>query len=240
MQTIIGITMSHDTHDLIRKGIEYSFIRKEYGERVKASGGQPIFLDSSIDPGIAVQMCDGIIISGGEDLHPSFYGETVHHTMGNIESKERTSWERRLIEKCDERGIRILGVCYGEQLLNVHYGGTLYQDIKEQCGSDMDHGTPGKSAMHKVTFEQDFLGYKAGDTITSASRHHQAVRDLAPGFSVVARTDDGIVEAIAGKGHFGVQWHAESDDSGELIYKKFVAACKIGSPGATVEELLAA
>jgi putative glutamine amidotransferase len=80
--------------------------------------------------------------------------------------------------------------------------------------------------MHAVTFEADLLGYKKGQVSTAAARHHQAIKDLADGFTVVARAEDGIIEAIEGRGHFGIQWHPESDDTALQIYGEFIAHCK--------------
>jgi len=224
MQPVIGITMSHDDYDLIRKGIEYSYIRREYGAQIRAAGGQPIFLESHLDPATAAQLCDGIVISGGEDIDPAFYGQK-QRAARVLEPADRTEWERKLIDACDTFGVRILGICYGNQLLNVHYGGTLYQDIAEETGSSLSHGTTTQAAMHRVRFEQDFLGFEKGDFVLSAARHHQAIKDLASGFKVVARAEDGIVEAIAGRGHFGVQWHSESDGTADKIYGEFVGLC---------------
>ncbi|HET8884245.1 MAG TPA: gamma-glutamyl-gamma-aminobutyrate hydrolase family protein, partial [Candidatus Saccharimonadales bacterium] len=141
------------------------------------------------------------------------------------EPRVRTDWERQLIAACDEWNRPILGVCYGEQLLNVHYGGTLYQDIATECNSDLDHGKSEQSVHHEVTFEQDFLGIQAGQKLPVAARHHQAIRDTAPGISVVARAADGGIEAIEGHGHYGVQWHAESDDTAPTIYGAFIQKC---------------
>lgn len=223
MKPVIGITMSYDKGGLIRPGIDYNMIRREYGEQLRAAGASPIFLDHSISPQHAAELCDGIVISGGEDIHPSFYGQKATR-IGVLEPHERTSWERLLIDACDHQEKTILGVCYGSQLLNVHYGGTLYQDIQTEAGSDLDHGSTDKPALHHITFENDFLGFKKGDIVESASRHHQAVKDLAPGFSAVARAKDGIIEAITGYGHFGVQWHSESDATANSIYGSFVEA----------------
>lgn len=223
MKPVVGITMSFDKSGLIRPGVNYSMIRREYGEQLRAAGASPIFLDHSISPEHAAELCDGIVISGGEDIHPSFYGQKIT-SMGLLEPHERTSWECLLIDACDRQGKTILGVCYGSQLLNVHYGGTLYQDIATEAGSDIDHGTGDKPALHHVMFENDFLGFKKGDIVESASRHHQAVKELAPGFSAVARAKDGVIEAITGYGHFGVQWHSESDTTANSIYGSFVEA----------------
>lgn len=224
MQTVIGITMSYDKNDLIRKGVKYSFIRREYGEEIRAAGAQPIFLDPSIDPVAATELCDGIVISGGADIDATLYGQNNLYET-ETEPRERTDWERRLINACDKQKVPILGICYGQQLLNVHYGGTLYQDIAKETGSDLDHGTSGAAALHKVTFERNFLGFKYEDSVQSASRHHQAVKDIASGFKVAAIAEDGIIEAIEGHGHYGVQWHSESDGTANKIYGEFVRIC---------------
>lgn len=224
MQPIIGVTMCMDTDDLINAGVEYNYIRREYGQALQKAGAQPIFLDPSIDPMVAAKLCDGVVISGGEDIDTTLYRQKK---IGNAqqEPRTRTDWERQLIDACDEWSRPILGICYGEQLLNIHYGGTLYQDIANQCDSSLSHGTSAKAALHTIVFEQDFLGFLDGETVAVTARHHQAVRDLAPGFSVVARADDGVIEAITGHGHMGVQWHAESDDSAKKIYGTFVKNC---------------
>lgn len=223
-QPVIGITMCYDNQDLVREGVEFSLIRKEYGEQVRAAGGQPIFFDDSIDPEAAVKMCDGIVISGGEDINPEIYGEKqlIEHIMEPI---QRTEWERRLIDECDKQRIRILGVCYGSQLLNVHYGGTIYQDIATECGSDLFHGSSTEQTMHRIKFEEDFLGFQKDDFVEAAHRHHQAVRDLAPGFTAIAAAEDGVIEAIAGRGHFGIQWHSEIDGTASSIYGAFIEIC---------------
>lgn len=217
--------MSLDESGFIREGIDYSFIRRDYGQALHEAGAEPLFLDSSIDPHVAASLCDGIVISGGQDINPSLYAQEKR-TDGSLEPLERTTWERRLINACDERAVPILGICYGQQLLNVHYGGTLYQDIASEHGSALSHGTSSRASMHNVTFVSDGLGFRSGDTAVSASRHHQAVDQLAPGFDVVARADDGIIEAIKGHGHYGIQWHPESDGTASIIYRAFVGVCE--------------
>lgn len=233
---VIGITMCIDkTGRISGPGVHYNKIRLEYSEQIQAAGGAPIFLDNNIDPHHAAELCDGIVISGGEDIHPMFYGQEVLHTH-RLEPHERTSWERLLIDACDRKNVSILGICYGSQLLNVHYGGTLHQDIAKETGSMLSHGSTKNQTLHHVVFDQDFLGFKAGDRVTSASRHHQAVKDVAPGFSVVARAEDGIIEAIAGYGHFGIQWHSESDGTAPHVYRAFIKHV-LGSQSAPASQL---
>ncbi|MEP6710569.1 MAG: gamma-glutamyl-gamma-aminobutyrate hydrolase family protein [Candidatus Saccharibacteria bacterium] len=224
MNKLIAITMCLDKTDLINPGVEYNYIRREYGEAIKQAGGQPLFVDSSINPGVVASMCDGIIISGGYDIHPTFYQQEMFATE-QLEPSERTHWERQLIDACDDENVPILGICYGSQLLNVHYGGTLFQDIAGEHGSKLNHGNSSDAAIHDVTFTNRMLGFKKGQIMPSTARHHQAVRELAPGFKAVAFADDGIIEAIVGRGHYGVQWHPESDETAGLVYGAFIDEC---------------
>ena len=217
--------MSLDATGEIRPGVEYSFIRREYGEQVRAAGAQPVFLDSTIDPRVAARLCDGIVISGGKDIHPSQYHTQVSDFAEQFEPTSRTNWERELINACDWAHIPILGVCYGSQLLNIHYGGTLYQDLASEYPGATSHGESAQAATQPVTFADDFLGFKRGTTVPTAHRHHQAVHELAPGFTAIAHAADGTIEAIAGHGHYGIQWHAESDGTAGRIYHAFITAC---------------
>lgn len=216
------MAMDEGTHMIL--GVHYSYLRRDYGRALDRIGASPIYLDANTEPAIAATLCDGIVISGGDDINPSFYSEEVR-TKGPMEPVERTRWEHRLIEECDKRGVPILGICYGSQLLNVHYGGTLYQDIASETGSSLNHGKSDKQEMHTVTFSGDLLGYRKGSSLAVAARHHQAVKELAEGFTAAATADDGVTEAISGRGHFGIQWHPESDDTATQIYSDFVEYC---------------
>lgn len=226
MQPIIGITMCIDENVLIRRNANHNYVREEYSAAVRAAGGQPIFIDPEIDPLVAAKLCDGIVLSGGEDIDPRLYGQERQTLPSDPqEPRKRTDWERELIDACDEWQRPILGICYGSQLLNVHYGGTIDQDVMRHEGA-VDHGASEQASMHEIVFEKDFLGYMAGERVAVTARHHQAVDRLAPGFSVVARAADGCVEAITGNGHVGVQWHSECDDTAPQVYGKFVELCK--------------
>jgi putative glutamine amidotransferase len=224
MNKLIAITMSLDKSDRITTGVEYNYIRREYGKAIKQAGAQPLFVDSSIDPTVVAEICDGVIISGGYDIEPILYNQEKKSDQ-QMEPIERTQWERRLIDACDSEEVPILGICYGNQLLNIHYGGKLYQDIATELGSHLDHGTSSAAVIHDVTFESNMLGFKKGQVMPSTARHHQAVRTLAPGFSATAFADDGVIEAIEGRGHYGVQWHPESDDTAMAVYGAFIEEC---------------
>ena len=118
-----------------------------------------------------------------------------------------------------------MGVCYGSQLLNLHYGGTLMQDIATELSGALHHGSSDGSVLQRVKFNRDFLSFQKDDYVETAHRHHQAVGRLAPGFTAAAVANDGVIEAIVGHGHYGIQWHAESDGTAASIYGAFVMLC---------------
>jgi putative glutamine amidotransferase len=225
MQPIIGITTAIDPTGEMYHGFEISYITREYARKVRKLGGQPILLDSNIDPMVAAKLCDGIVISGGHDIDSRLYGQEPRNEAKKA-VRERTDWEQLLIDACDSFEKPILGICYGMQLLNVHYGGSLFQDIKEDYHSDLFHGSIKEPVIHAVQFDSDFLGYRSGDSAEGTHIHHQAVDKLAAGFSVIARAKDGTIEAMTGRGHYGIQWHAELDDTAPAVYGEFIKMCQ--------------
>lgn len=218
-QPIIGIVPSFDEGNNIPAGgdVKRIYLRHEYTKHVALAGAVPIVLNPDMSREAITDLCDGIIISGGEDIEPSFYGQTAQPSTRFNEPKARFVWEMELIEACDSANMPILGICYGMQRLNVHYGGSLIQDIPSSLPDNVGHD----NVEHSVTFSESFLGM-TGERVV-ASRHHQAVDMLAPEFRVVAVASDGIIEAIAGSRHFGMQWHPESDTTGHGVYETFVA-----------------
>lgn len=224
MQPIIGITTAIDNTGEMYHARRISYIPPEYAEVVRRFGGQPVLLEPHIDPQVAAQLCDGIIISGGQDIDPALYGQTSRFDDYKAD-RQRTDWERQLIDACDTFERPVLGVCYGMQLLNVHYGGTLCQDLKSERGTQQFHGSPSSHVLHDVTLDADFLGYKKGQKAHGTHIHHQAVETLAPGFTPVGYAEDRTVEAMVGHGHYGIQWHAEMDDTAKAIYGAFIERC---------------
>jgi putative glutamine amidotransferase len=219
---VIGITPSFDTGDHFPDtGVRRMFLRQEYFEMVVAVGAFPLVLDPAMSLDDVMSQCDGIIISGGENIHPTFYGTELLEGLGFIEPAERYVWEANIIAACDESTIPILGVCYGMQRLNTHYGGTLIQDIDRYQPENVGHW----QTTHSISFTREFLGMKEKGVHDINSRHHQAIERLADGFQVCATAPDGIIEAIEGHGHYGMQWHPESDETGAHVYRAFVEEC---------------
>ncbi|MBP6038461.1 MAG: type 1 glutamine amidotransferase [Candidatus Saccharimonas sp.] len=220
---IIGIVpnFSDGTHQF-GDGVQRIFIRRDYLETISGVGALPLILNPNMLTPQIMELCSGIVIAGGDDIDPIHYGEEPLPEVVNIEPKDRFEWEKEIIQACDEAALPILGICYGMQRLNVHYGGTLLQDIKREYGDQVQHS----GAEHEVRFTENFLGISDGTARHVASRHHQAVGRLADGFEVVATAPDGIVEAFRGRNHrYGMQWHPESDTTGAHVYRAFVELC---------------
>jgi putative glutamine amidotransferase len=175
----------------------------------------------------------GLMISGGPDVHPSVYGEEPHAALGPTEP-DLDSFELELLRRADERGMPILGICRGEQLLNIARGGTLIQDVPEAVGAEVGHRQeqPGRVPTHTIVLAagtrlEGVMGRQQHDV---NSFHHQAVRELGRGLRATAWAADGVIEAIEAPDRdfvLGVQWHAESlsereDQAG--LFNAFVAA----------------
>ncbi|MFN0186713.1 MAG: gamma-glutamyl-gamma-aminobutyrate hydrolase family protein [Aquabacterium sp.] len=163
------------------------------------------------------QALDGLVLQGGNDVAPQTYGETPQHADWHGDAV-RDRYEIELVQAFIAAGKPVFGICRGLQLLNVAHGGTLYQDIAHQVPASRPHREVGQYERH--LHEVDILPgsrlaalYPGQGRVTVNSIHHQAIKDLAPGFRIEARCpDDGMIEAIRhdGPGYIAaVQWHPE-------------------------------
>ena len=191
-----------------------------YVNSVIRAGGVPVVLPITSDTELLSAMLervDAVIMTGGEDIDPlKWFGEEPIQAMGEIAPK-RDDFDIALIRLTIEKGIPLLGICRGHQLLNVAFGGSLYQDIPSQVkGHFVKHGqsTPGWYGTHSIRIDKgSLLNKQIGlDSVAVNSFHHQAVKDVAPGFKVTAWSKDGVVEAMEKIGStkvYGVQFHPE-------------------------------
>jgi len=201
-----------------------------YVKAVTEAGGAPLVLPTISEDWILQQYVDeldGLVLVGGDDVPPSAYGQHPHETV-KIITTQRYNFERKLISLWWDRGKPLLGVCLGMQFTNVVAGGSLIQDIPSQVGTKVKH-----RGYHKVNIEpKSSLAKTLGaDEAFVYSNHHQAVKDVGRGLRIIARSEDGIAEAMERTdGKFGlfVQWHPEADDNIEhrnAIYGALVRAC---------------
>jgi putative glutamine amidotransferase len=206
----IAITASHKLED--------------YRQAVQHVGGDVRIIDHSMGVDEALRGAEGLLLSGGSDIEPSRYGAAAHASVVDVDSA-RDDFEVQLVKAARARQLPILAICRGIQLMNVACGGTLVQDIPTEVAGALNHRLavpPNQSyaLAHEVWIEKDSLlsrlmkeRLNESDTCEVNSRHHQAVKDLAPGFQVTATAPDGVIEAIEDPALpfcLGVQWHPEN------------------------------
>jgi putative glutamine amidotransferase len=163
---------------------------------------------------------DGVFLTGGMDVDPSFYGEP-RHPLCVATDPDRDAVEIMLLRHATDRRVPVLAVCRGIQILNVACGGTLYQDVASQVPAALKHdnfptpANPSRSYLaHDVTVTPNSrLGDILGESVVPVnSMHHQAIKDLASGLRPTVFAADGIIEGVEGANSrflVGVQWHPE-------------------------------
>lgn len=198
-------------------GYERSYANSDYVVSTVKAGGVPLIFPIVNEDEIIkkqVETVDGIIITGGYDVDPLLYKEEPTNKQG-FTLRERDYFDIAVVNYAIQLRKPILGICRGIQILNVAFGGTLYQDISDIEGAYIKHNQSSKPDFpgHSVKIEKgtklfDILGEK----VITNSFHHQAVKDVAKGFIVTAVAADGVIEGIEKEDEefvVGVQWHPE-------------------------------
>ncbi len=199
---------------------DYRYIRA-----VIRAGGIPILLPLNPirkDVKNLVKIIDGLVITGGADIHPNFYGEKSKEKIKPI-YRGRTYYEMMLYSQAQKQQIPILAICHGMQLLNVIYGGTLYQDIRSEIKNSLNHQSK-RLPLHRVDIQPGSLYHKIfkKKSIMVHSEHHQAVKLPGEFLKITAVSEDGIPEALEGAPNtIAVQWHPERQPKDPLQSKLF-------------------
>lgn len=215
---IIGVVSSIQIHrEEGFSSYQRIFANKDYLEAVEACGGIPLILPIIGDYQKVkeqVKLVDKVLITGGVDINPFYYGEESIINGGTI-MPQRDSYDFMVIKACEELNKPILGICRGLQSINVYYGGTLYQHIPDvkayhlQHSQKSDYNVP----VHKIRINENTkLHSILGKEAEVNSFHHQAVKGIAAGFKISAVSSDGVIEGIEnieGRTIIGVQWHPE-------------------------------
>lgn len=226
---IIGVTPCLDLGARLRPPQTYLYVNRAYAEALTLAGALPIVLCPGTTAEACADLCDALVLSGGGDLPGRLdeafeSGSWVHGVPGEPEATERIQWERRLLDVFAGSGKPVLGVCFGMQLMNLHFGGTLCTDLQRPGG--LDHGGGGRATRHALSVASTSFLRGAETPAAVSSSHRQGIADVAPGFVASAWAPDGLVEAIERPGLIGVEWHPESDESGALVYSRFVALAR--------------
>lgn len=208
-----------------------------YLEGIQQYGGIPVVFPLTGDAETIRQLVDavdGLLFTGGHDVSPLIYGEAPDEKT--VSCRKRDDMELLSLRFSMEQHKPVLGICRGIQFINAALGGTLYQDLPSQKVSSVKHNQPKPydRASHKVLLNAGTPLYEAlrSDCIEVNSLHHQAVRTVAPGLSVMATAEDGLVEAFFKpdeKFFWAVQWHPEfmlTDAVSKTIFKAFAESMR--------------
>ena len=225
------------------------FLYADYVEALERAGLAPVLLTpahSRATVHAILDACSGLVLSGGEDVEPARFGAVPHPALGAV-SPARDELEWQALDRALERQLPVLGICRGIQVLNVYFGGTLYQDLQSELPGEATHDPAGglRRRLHYVTIDEGArLREIAGTSrIFTNSSHHQAVREVAPALAVTARTEDGVIEGVEARNGawvIGVQWHPERyprsaprTDPDRLLFQAFrrAAAARRARPG---------
>jgi len=210
-------------------GRERIALNSSYVRALLGAGLTPVLVPPLLDPAQVDDVLgavSGLVLTGGEDLHPASYGETPHARLEETD-QARDTVELALYRAARARRLPVLAICRGIQLVNVAEGGSLYQDLPSENPSPVNHVDP--KGRHALRVESSSLLHRTiGDPVTVNSRHHQAVKHLAPALCAVAWAEDGVIEGAEPTDRnapwlLGVQWHPE-DDVESALFEGFAGA----------------
>lgn len=230
MKPVIGVTSDIDLNG-------DTVVQTRYIQAVRRAGGVPVILPVGLEA--IEEVCDrldGVLLIGGEDVDPHLYGEEPHRQLGKV-LPERDASELALLHAMLAQNKPVFGICRGYQLLNIAFGGTIYQDMYAQLSDDlMQHHqlTDLDFAFHSIDIVDDskLAAWAGTSEVRVNSLHHQAVKEVKAPLVVTAVAKDGVIEALESTAHrfvVGVQWHPEAmvkrDDPLSLkLFEEFILA----------------
>ncbi len=217
MRPLIGISVSNKR--IASELTETYTLPMPYAQAVADAGGLPVLIPNGLQSDALhalLENIDGLLLSGGGDVHPKFYDAEPISTLQSVD-EARDLCELTMARWVFESHKPCLAICRGIQVINVALGGSLIRDIKDETSTSIDHDLqdqPPSMLAHRVRI---LRGSKLADIlgegeIETNSRHHQAIQKVAPKLRVVAEAPDGIIESVEADEHpffIGVQWHPE-------------------------------
>ncbi|HSM35369.1 MAG TPA: gamma-glutamyl-gamma-aminobutyrate hydrolase family protein [Longimicrobiales bacterium] len=232
------------TTSLLESGIDrgpVTYLDSRYTRWIEREGMTSVLVSPAHDDDSVrrlVGLAHGLALAGGEDLHPSAFGEEADPRLGVVNGP-RDRLERMALDIASEADLPVLALCRGMQVLNVARGGTLWQDLPSGRPGSVEHRQSGAwhATSHAVRVAADsrLAGITGSQSFEVNSFHHQGIRELGVGLRAVAWAPDGLVEAVEGESGWvlGVQWHPERhpDDAAaehpdRLLFTAFAEAVK--------------
>lgn len=228
---VIGITSAH------RNDENRFSMHAAYVEAVERGGGIPVAITThDTDPGNYVDKLDGFVFSGGGDVCPTFYGGNENHKELGFVNRERDKFEIEFAKLLLKHNRPLLAICRGLQVVNVAMGGSLHEHLPEKYGSKVLHRGPNREKIsHDIAVvpESRLASILQETEFCCPSFHHQSIKDLAPGFKVVATAPDGVIEAVESHLYpnlISLQWHPEySADTEEVHQQPFIYLAEIAA-----------
>lgn len=226
MRPIIGITTYVETATWgVWRDLPTTLVPHDYVAAVSQSGGRPVLLPEHEDTDV-LEMLDGLVLAGGPDLNPGFYGAEPGPLT--VTSPDRDQAEMLLVRRALEMDVPVLGICRGMQLLTVAAGGSLHQHLPDALGHEKHRPAPGVYGEHDASFEPGSrIAGLMGDDLAIRCFHHQGVADAGK-LTVTGRAEDGLAEAVEDPDRrfvLGVQWHPEVVRD-ERLFGALVAAAR--------------
>lgn len=234
MRPIIGIAANllADKCERVKNPVKHA-VEQDYIRAVEQAGGIPVVIPVQADRQAVLDIArhlEGILLIGGSDINPVLYRHRGPHAAGQVYPLV-DQFYLDLIQAADALKLPVFGICKGLQALNVAFGGTLHQDLPAHV-----QDRPMMQPSHRVRLKEGSLVGNAVDAsvLEVNSFHHQAVKDLAPGFEAVAFGEDGVIEALERQDQdpvmVGVQWHPEilakqRDEASRRLFEAFVRRC---------------
>ncbi len=220
-----------------RHNTPFYYTNKKYGEVISNAGGSlimPVGLWKDEDWEYIESVMDGLLLVGGDDINPKLYGEEKKEYLKKMDP-ERDIIDKRLIDIAIKKDAPILGICRGMQMLNIYFGGSLYQDLEKETKTKVTHDNtdnhPRDYKAHKIELDENSrLSKITGFTTENVNGlHHQGVKKLGKGLCHTARAHDGLIEAFE---HcdlpfvIGIQWHPEElkDNEWKKLFEAFIDA----------------
>ncbi|SDB95702.1 putative glutamine amidotransferase [Melghirimyces thermohalophilus] len=233
VKPVIGITLTYSERE------KQLTLKKDNSDALLDVGGIPFLLPLTNDPDSLrgmVESIDGLMLTGGDDIDPSLFGEEPQPGLGRVEP-ERDRMEIALSQAMVRAGKPVLALCRGCQVLNIALGGDMYQDLDSQREDLIQHAQRGPRdyLSHSIEIRRGTLLEQIAGTDRARvnSFHHQALRHIPEGYTVSATAPDGVVEAFERVEEpfiLGVQWHPENlyrrDPFARRIFRSFVDACR--------------
>ena len=220
--------MSHWSCDAV-------LVSQGYVEGIRVAGGRPVVLPADTtwidEPDDVLDIVDGLLVVGGNDIDPTHYGQEPHASIGTL-SARRDAVELALVRRAVERDVPLLGICRGVQVLNVALGGTLNQHLADTIDVSPHRLSDSEFGMHEVdTVPGSLAARLIGGRLTVHSHHHQGIDRVGAGLVVSAQAEDGVIEAIEHPGRrfcIGVLWHpdAEHDGHGAPVFEGLVSSAR--------------